>query len=93
MPVPSPRLLWLAGLVLAPALTLAGLMPETAAAWLALGLVVVAVAAIDALLGWPRVASVAAQVPPVSRLVQGRATRLRVRLLHEGRRPPLLRMA
>ncbi len=93
MPVPSPRLLWLAGLVLAPALTLAGLVPEAAAAWLALGLVVVAVAVIDALLGWPRIAEVGAQAPPVSRLVQGRATRLRVRLLHEGRRPPLLRMA
>ena len=93
MPVPSPRLLGLAGLVLLPALTLAGLMPDAAGGWLALGLVAIAVAVIDALLGWPRIAAIGAQCPPVSRLTTGRHGRLRIRLLHEGRRPATLRMA
>lgn len=93
MPVPSTRLLWLAGLVILPALTMAGLDTTSAGAWAALALAAVLGSVVDALLAWPRVADLQAQAPAVTRVARNRPARLRVRLLHEGRRPAWLRMA
>jgi uncharacterized protein (DUF58 family) len=83
----------MAGLVVLPALAMAGLVPEAAPAWVALALAAVFASLIDALLGWPRIAALDASAPPVLRVAKNRAARLRVRLLHPARRPPALRMA
>jgi len=82
MLVPTPRLLWLTGLVAFPALTLAGIDPERSLLFFGIASAAGLVALIDALRGFSSLDSLSASVPPVSRLVKGRPGSIRFRIVH-----------
>ena len=82
MLVPTPRLLWLTGLVAFPALTLAGIDPERSLLFFGIAAAAGLVALIDALRGFSSLDSLSASVPPVSRLVKGRPGSIRFRIVH-----------
>jgi uncharacterized protein (DUF58 family) len=92
MIVPTPRLMWLTGLLACPALTLAGIQPEQAI--LCLGIVsgLILIAAFDAVRGSVLLTSLGAELPPVSRLVKGRPGMIRLRLLHSPRLADVVRI-
>ncbi len=93
MIVPTPRLLWLVGLIVCPALTLAGIRPaEVPLAIAATGLVIV-VAALDALRGRDLLRPLAARLPSVVRIVKGRTGSIPLELLHAGTRLGSIRLA
>jgi len=76
--VPASRLVWLAGVVVVPAATVAGAVPAWAgAAGLAI-LAVVLLASADAMLGWARLAGVELSAPPVVHGAKGRVVELLV---------------
>ncbi len=76
--VPSARLLWLAGLVIVPAATMAGAAPEWAGACVLLMAAVAVLAGIDAWIGWSRLDSVAVAAPAVVHGARGREVDLTV---------------
>lgn len=74
--VPSPRLLWLAGLVGLPAATLIGAAPQWAAGSSVVLLVLAVAASADAWIGWPRLSGVVVDAPPVVHGARGREVEL-----------------
>ncbi|MFN0129774.1 MAG: DUF58 domain-containing protein [Verrucomicrobiales bacterium] len=76
--VPSKRLLWIAGVVVVPAATLAGAMPEWAGVCGLAMLALVALAVVDAWLGWSRLDRVAVDAPAVIHGARGRVVDLQV---------------
>ena len=83
MIVPTSRLLWVVGLVVCPALTLAGVQADSIAVALGAIALVATVAAIDALRGLDLLRPLIAELPSVVRLVKGRPGFLPLRLRHE----------
>lgn len=92
MIVPTSRLLWAVGLIVCPALTLAGIQPD--AVGLAIGAVafVAVLAAVDAVRGLDLLRPLVAELPTVVRLVKGRPGFLPLRLRHEQCRVRSLRL-
>lgn len=78
--VPSKRLLWLAGVVVIPAATLAGTMPEWAVVCGLAMVAVVGVAGVDAWLGWSRLDRVGVDSPAVIHGARGRVVDLEARV-------------
>ncbi len=92
MIVPTHRLLLLTGLLVFPGLTLAGLDPERFLPGLVISLAIALLAAVDAVRGSSLLASLGAELPPVSRLVKNRPGILHLRLTHSPRRADVLRI-
>lgn len=74
--VPAPRLLWLAGLVVVPAATVAGAAPGWAGAAVLALLAAALLASADAMLGWSRLARVSLAAPPLVHGAKGREVEL-----------------
>ena len=85
MIVPSPRLLYLAGLALGPA-TLAGALPQWTLLALGMLILMVLVVLTDAGLVWGMLDGFSAQAPEVLRLSKGRQGSLEISLTNSGRR-------
>ncbi len=92
MIVPTSRLLWVVGLIICPALTLAGVQVD--AVGIAIGAIglVATIAAIDALRGMELLRPLAAELPAIARLVKGRSGSLPLRLRHENCRIRTVRL-
>jgi uncharacterized protein (DUF58 family) len=93
MLVPQPRLLWLTGLLVFPALALAPAHALTGTLALAVVGGTALVAAWDALRAWGLLDDLTASLPPVIRLVKGRPGILPLRVQHAAQRPLRVRLA
>lgn len=93
MIVPASRLLWLVGLIVCPALTLAGIRPEATPACLAASALLAVVALLDWLRSRDQLASLSVQLPPIVRLVKARPGFLPVTFRHQGTSPLPVRIA
>lgn len=93
MIVPTSRLMWLTGLVVVPALTLAGLRPAEGALIVVPAIALVLLAALDALRGTTLLDPLSAELPPVLRITRRRASTVPLRLLHAHCRTPSIRIA
>jgi uncharacterized protein (DUF58 family) len=92
MIVPTSRMLWVVGLVVCPALTLAGVQADSIIVAIGAIALVATVAAIDALRGLDLLRPLIAELPSVVRLVKGRPGFLPLRLRHEHCRVRNLRL-
>ncbi len=93
MIVPTSRLMWIFGLIVCPALALAGIDAEFRSIGLAATGSVLALAAIDALRGRDLLGPLVAELPAVARIVKGREGTLLLRLQHEACRISTVRLA